>query len=37
MNQNVLDKLELKISKNTLEFMIKKLYGRNDELHRLEI
>lgn len=27
MNQNVLDKLELKISKNTLEFMMKKLYG----------
>lgn len=28
MNQNMLDKLELKISKNTLEFMMKKLYGR---------
>ena len=27
MNQNVLDKLELKISKNTLEFIMKKLYG----------
>lgn len=27
MNQNVLDKLELKMSKNTLEFMTKKLYG----------
>lgn len=28
MNQNMLDKLELKISKNTIEFMMKKLYGR---------
>lgn len=27
MNQNALDKLELKMSKNTLEFMMKKLYG----------
>lgn len=27
MNQNVLDKLEFKMSKNTLEFMMKKLYG----------
>lgn len=27
MNQNVFDKLESKISKHTLEFMMKKLYG----------